>query len=127
MQLHEAELFQLNLNDQTPRSDIPTRQNVQTPEDTDPQAKECQICFEARHTDLFPQTTPTSDCKCFSDACLVCVQEHIKQQMNSKEWKEGSITCPTCNRALIYQEIESYADGETLAMYVIQPTHQRLP
>lgn len=39
----------------------------------------------------------------------------MKTQMNSKEWKEGSVTCPMCNRSLTHQEIEEYADGETLA------------
>lgn len=77
--------------------------------------KECQICFEKRHTDLFPRTTTPSHCSCLSDTCLVCIQEHTKSQMNSREWREGSITCPMCNRALTYREMEDLADRETLA------------
>lgn len=83
------------------------------PEDPDA-PKECQICCETKHINLFPHTTDTSDCRCLSDTCLICLQEHMKTQMHSKEWKEGSVTCPVCNRSLTHQEIEDYADGETL-------------
>lgn len=38
----------------------------------------------------------------------------MKSQTESKEWKEGSLTCPMCNRPLMTQEIEEYADCETL-------------
>lgn len=84
------------------------------PEDPDA-GKECEICCETKHINLFPHTTDASDCRCLSDTCLPCLQEHMKTQMNSKEWKEGSVTCPMCNRSLTHQEIEEYADGETLA------------
>lgn len=77
--------------------------------------KDCQICFDTKHTDLYPRTTEASDCTCLSDACLVCLQTHLKTQMNTKEWREGILTCPMCNRPLEFQEIEDYADGETLA------------
>ena len=77
--------------------------------------KECQICLDAKHTDLYPQTTGASDCRCLSDACLACLQEHIKTQMRSKEWNEESITCPVCNRPLNFQEIEEFADGKTFS------------
>lgn len=77
-------------------------------------SKECPVCCEEKHTDLYPQTMVESDCSCLSDVCLVCLQQHMKSQTESKEWKEGSLTCPMCNRPLVTQEIEEYADGETL-------------
>lgn len=115
MQLYEDELASSSLDDGDiwPVATPPQRTTI-LPEDTST-AKECQICFDAKHTDLFPQINETSNCRCLSDACLVCIQQHIKSQMNSKEWKEGSITCPMCNRALIYQEIQNFADSETFA------------
>lgn len=79
-------------------------------------AKECQICNEEKHTDLYPQTTAESECRCLSDVCLICVQQHIKSQTESKEWKEGSLTCPMCNRPLVPQEIEEHADVDTFKM-----------
>lgn len=78
--------------------------------------KECQICSEEKHTDLYLQTTAESGCRCLSDVCLVCMQQHIKSQTESREWKEGSLTCPICNRSLTTQEIEEYADGDTFKM-----------
>lgn len=78
--------------------------------------KECQICFDTKHTDLFPVGTEASECRCLSDACLACLQEHIRTQTSTRDWREGpSITCPMCNRPLAFQEVEEYADGETLA------------
>lgn len=122
MRLYEEDLVQLSLSDPEPGGEIiqpaeyktaimgpTTRQKIYT-------TKECRVCFEHKHTDFFPQTAIGSDCICLSQACVMCLQEHIKVQMSSKEWKEGSITCPMCNRALQYQEIEDYADGETFAM-----------
>lgn len=81
----------------------------------DEATKECQICFETKHTDLYPQPTEASGCGCLPDACLACLQAHIKTQMSTKEWREASITCPMCNRPLAFRQIEEYADGETLA------------
>lgn len=77
--------------------------------------RECRVCIEPKHTDLYPRTTEASACRCLSDACLVCLREHIKTQLSSKEWNEGSITCPVCNRPLDFQEVEEYADGETFS------------
>lgn len=113
MRLYEDELAQLENCGRGAMPETRAQQETIMPEDTGA-AKECQICFDARHTDLFPQTTAASDCSCLSDACLACVQEHIKSQMNSREWREGSITCPVCNRSLTYQEMEDLADSETL-------------
>lgn len=78
--------------------------------------KECQVCFESKHIDLFPLSDFAGGCSCLSDACLACLQEQIKSQVTSKEWSESTINCPICNRALTHQEIEEYADVETLAM-----------
>lgn len=90
--------------------------------------QECQVCFEPKHSDLFPprlappgassdDSTAQARCACLPDACLACLQEHLRHQIKSKEWRrEGSLTCPMCNRGLRYEEIEEYADGETLAM-----------
>lgn len=115
MQLYEDELARLSLDDEDTRPvATPPQTATISPEDTST-AKECHICFDAKDTDLFPQTSATSNCRCLSNACLVCIQQHIKTQMRSKEWKEGSITCPMCNRPLIYQEIENLADSETFA------------
>lgn len=128
--LYEDEIAQLCLADSRPATPAPTPiSEPSTPHDQDQQAnmhvdllveeerstRECQICFDTKHTDLYPLTTEASDCTCLSDTCLACLQEHIRTQMKSKEWKDGSITCPMCNRSLVFQEIEEYADGETLA------------
>lgn len=115
MQLYENELARLKDCERGPRATSVTDQQETLILEDAGAAKECQICFDTKHSDLFPQTTAASECNCLSDACLVCTQEHIKSQMKSKEWKEGSTTCPMCNRALTYQEMEDLADSETLA------------
>lgn len=78
--------------------------------------RECLIYLDPKHPDLFPLTREATNCVYFSAACLLCLQKHLKIQMKSKKWKEGSLTCPVYNRSLSRQEIEEYADGETLAM-----------
>lgn len=117
LQLYDEERAQLSLNDPDPGPSTPAPRVVATDDvaATEATTKECQVCFEDKHTDLFPQTTVANNCRCLSDACLVCVQEHMRAQLSIKEWKEGSITCPMCNRSLTHQEIDDYADGETLA------------
>lgn len=75
--------------------------------------KECQVCDEEKHIDLYPQISTGSDCQCLSDVCLVCMMQHLTSQIESKEWREGSLTCPMCNRPLVPQEIEEYADSYT--------------
>lgn len=119
--LYEDELAQLGLAESRPATPTPaptaSRQEASIPAGfiEGGSTKECQICFDTKHTDLYPRTTEASGCRCLSDACLACLQEHIKTQMNTREWREGSITCPVCNRPLVFQQIEEYADGETLA------------
>lgn len=121
MALYEEELAQLGLQESRPARPAPaptsSRQEASIPAELveEEPTKECQICFETKHTDLYPQPTDAGGCGCLPDACLACLQEHIKTQMSTKEWREGSITCPMCNRPLVFQQIEEYADGETLA------------
>lgn len=118
LQLTEEDLNGMGLNEGADPSAGPSpaaqAQDSVIPEDPDA-PKECQVCFDTKHTDLFPHTTEASGCRCLSDSCLLCLQQHMKTQMSSKEWKEGSLTCPTCNRSLTHQEIEEYADGATLS------------
>lgn len=115
MVLHEEEVAQLsnlNLQESTPAAQSTHGADVYDDLE-EAVAKECQVCCEEKHPDVYPQTTATSDCRCLLDVCLVCIQQHLKSQTESKEWKEGSLTCPMCDRSLAPQEIEEYADGDT--------------
>lgn len=95
--------------------------------------RECQVCFDEKHSDFFPllsrlpsrsfpspstaSSSSNSYCRCLADACLACLQQHLRTQITAKEWRrEGALTCPVCNRGLRHDEVEEYADGETLAM-----------
>ena len=112
--LHEEEVAQLS-NPSIQQSGLatPSCTNIHDdPEEADT-TRECQICCEEKHTDVYPQSKAASNCRCLSGVCLFCMQQHIKSQTESKDWKEGSLTCPMCERPLEPQEIEECADGDT--------------
>lgn len=78
--------------------------------------KDCSICVEEKPLGFFPLQSPTTSCQHEPEACLDCIQTHIRTQIATGMVGEKSIKCPECSEALSLDEIQKYADTETFQL-----------
>lgn len=83
-----------------------------------PDEKDCAICIETLPLAFFPLLRVSSLCDHAPSACLVCLRTHIRTTVTSKAWRGADVvTCPECNSAMDYNEVQRHADRDIFAKY----------
>ncbi|RKK93553.1 hypothetical protein BFJ68_g15541 [Fusarium oxysporum] len=76
--------------------------------------RECIVCSDIKATDSFPDFV-TSKCTHTPSICLDCMERSIQVGMKSKRWTD--IRCDECQENLEYNDIQRFADEQTIAKY----------
>lgn len=76
------------------------------------ETKMCHVCCEVQSSTLFPSRLPTSTCKHAVDACRLCLEKSIAEQMDQKIWDQ--IDCPMCPERMAFFDVKEFADTVTL-------------
>jgi hypothetical protein len=90
--------------------------------------EECQICFELLSRRLFLQIT--ADCYHALDVCKLCVDKHIKAQLESKG--DVEIYCPSagCGKEIQHKDVKRVASKQVFERYdtlMLRQTLSKLP
>lgn len=94
----------------------PPSADVQIVPQNDTPTKDCIICVEDKSWESFPSSSPSAKCQHAPNACLDCIKQHIKTQLESKVFHERIIKCPECPESLDTSEVQVYADRNTFSL-----------
>ena len=89
---------------------------IQTPRRV-PEDKDCIVCAESKEAASFPVSSVSRACNHVPQTCLDCLQRYIKTAVDEKAWHARVVTCPECNSAMEYHEVQIYADRATFQTY----------
>lgn len=79
--------------------------------------KDCAICASSKMRTDFPFLPVSRGCNHRPGTCLACLQRWIHAAVTDKAWHDQVVTCPECNSAMEYNEVQLYADQATFAKY----------
>lgn len=92
--------------------------NKRIPAEISNSNKDCIICTETKNVFQFPSKSITKSCTHPPTACKACISTSITTDLKTKSWRD--IRCPECREPLQYDEVQKYADPESLERYVIR-------
>ena len=65
----------------------------------------------------FPLQPVSRGCAHKPGTCLACLQHWIQVAVTDKAWHDRVVTCPECNSAMEYNQVQQFADRATFAKY----------
>lgn len=78
--------------------------------------KECTVCSKAAFVDQFPKSPHAGSEKHGRDVCFSCWEQHIRSEVDSKEWNE--VSCAPCDHILGEGDIKNLDLNFTSRLYL---------